>query len=103
MKSSIYPQSLIDSFIKKFNCVNKKKTCVIKINGNVVKMHSGKSAWGCRAHAVAALKNQIDGFQGEVAKVVNLPDYSRQSKVELDKFLEYLEQVGILEYVEFEA
>ncbi len=39
--------------------VENKETWVLRYNGKIIKLSSGKSSWNKRHHAIAAFRNQI--------------------------------------------
>jgi hypothetical protein len=92
--------------------VKKQTPCRIKINGEYIKVPSGKTLWKCKAHARLAVKThfgymfgqELQKFYPQLATVLGpFGEYYIPDKVETecyDEFIEYVQSQGILEFVE---
>lgn len=76
----------------------------IKIDGGFVKLRSGKSIWSQKGHAKAALREHLNQFNKTFYCYLTekyLKDIChRDRSVLINKWLEYAEKTGIVEFVE---
>jgi hypothetical protein len=80
----------------------------ITINGNVVKMSSGKSSWSSIGHAKSAWNNHIhwrfyhmDGINRElIRQELNIPEDDDSDAEIIRQFTNLMVQMGILKFVQ---
>ena len=109
MKTNIptkFDQSDIDLFSSYFADYTGMSGWIIKINGKPVKLNSGKSLWKNLSHA----KNALKGHFGNNPRVEYLPrklnkkylneEYSRKENILWKNFIDFLQERGVLEFVE---
>lgn len=91
------PQDILDYVAKTFGKappLKNFKPCLIKFNGEYVRVGSGKSVWKCRGHAKNALNNHFQYADKAILNKVGAKDAK--------EFVKFLENAGIIEFVEFE-
>lgn len=101
-----FDQEDIDKFTSRITNKSGVKGYKIKINGEFIRLNSGKSVWSKNNHAKSALKNHYWGFPGDLAikyrKYCEENGYigSKNRNKLWNHFLDFLQEKGILEFVE---
>lgn len=109
----------LDKFINGFKkpketkARRKTKPCRIKVMGEFITTHSGKTIWGCKGHAKNALTNNCYGLRSRMELVAyeeeqaasikenRNHDYGKYKNI-WQNFVAELESRGILEFVEID-
>jgi hypothetical protein len=96
----------INHFVSFFKDFSGQTGWIIKIQGRVVKLNSGKSLWGTKRHAKLALKNHLDQPWNKDCFLTHLTvkyfgkEYHPDDHQLWLNFLAFAERAGILEFVE---
>jgi hypothetical protein len=98
-----FDQDDIDSFLSQItNKSSSDKGWKIKINGEFVKLNSGKSIWAKESFAKSALRNHIFGISRNLMKKYTGEEYGgyKEENKLWNNFVDFLQAKGILEFVE---
>lgn len=97
----------ISNFLSKVTNKSGNKGWKIKVNGEFIKLNSGKQLWNTKGHAKSALKLHFSNTSNcsldqKLAQKYLKDKYSFDSNKLWNHFLDFLQERGILEFVQLE-
>lgn len=105
IKSIKFDQEDIINFISKFSNKSNSEGWKIKVNGEFIKVASGKSLWTKKIYAQNALKGHFNSYPINICLCYVLNEKYLGNKYHYDGnklwnyFLDFLQENGILEFV----
>jgi len=100
-----FSQTDLYKFQSNFDRVTHSTGWIIKIEGETVRLNSGKSIWKTKGHAKSALKNHLEDKRGETFMGYLCEKYKEFKYFRWDEqlwknFVDFAEKEKVIEFVE---